>query len=393
VKNCVGDPATYAAQKEEFNQFFQEYFFPLMTQSTPAELGELGKNRYDFFRQYMWPARSPQLQADLTAMTKNYMQRVLADTGYHPSVRYNALLMIGMLDAKYATDQGDQAEPLPEATALLVQIVNAAGKSRKVTPELLVGALIGLERHSQLSAALPPQAVPAIESSMLKILGREEPIAELDPEVNDWIGRQAASVLVNLGQSGPSKAAVDGLLSFVANDEITLTERCLVAAMLKRLDLSGSDGGAAAKSLILLANDVASEHAEKAREFEDMRIGGGVGIRGGGRGGRGGYGGGIGGETADYERRHLITHLGNVLDGLDAVDPIAEGDDKTHVTDVRAFVNSTLVKAKDDKTLNVDLTADVKRMARDIRAVAKMYNQPAATPATAQAVSGDESVN
>ena len=69
VKDSVKSGTTYAAEKERFNQYFLEYYFPLLTQAKPEDLGNLGKRRYDFFRQYMWPAESKELQADLTEMT------------------------------------------------------------------------------------------------------------------------------------------------------------------------------------------------------------------------------------------------------------------------------------------------------------------------------------
>lgn len=395
VRECINNPASYAAQKKEFLEYFQKYYFPLMTQATPEELGELGKLRYDLFRQYLWEAQSPQLQADLTALTRQYMFNVFKDAKYHPGVRYNAILILGMLDAEYASADvpGSEPKPLPDVSKLLTEIVNAAGKSRLVTPPILVGALVGLERHAQHRTALDPQKVDAIEEAMVGLIAQPGALENLDTEVRDWVRRQAASVLANLGQIGANGRALKAMLLMIEDDEASLDERCQVAAMLERMELTAAAGAAAAKSVILLADDVGQHQAEKAVEFEDTRIGGGRGVyrssRGYGRGRGGGYG--DRGEV-EYERRGLVTQLNNLATGLSAVEVVVEGDAKTQVADVLASVNTVRTMATKNDTLDFDLAAEVKRMSRQIKRTASLLETPDAAATTADAESAEEMV-
>ena len=66
---------------------------------------------------------------------------------YHPAVRYNAVLIIGMLDKTYAAP-GRPPVPLPEGFVKLHTILDAAVKGKQVAPFLVVGALVGLQRHA-----------------------------------------------------------------------------------------------------------------------------------------------------------------------------------------------------------------------------------------------------
>src|SRR4051812_19830127 len=50
AQKCVKDPATYASDPEKFKKYFENYYFPAMTQTEPEKLGELGKLREDLFK-------------------------------------------------------------------------------------------------------------------------------------------------------------------------------------------------------------------------------------------------------------------------------------------------------------------------------------------------------
>jgi hypothetical protein len=377
VKDCVTQPALYNTEQEQVKQYFREYYFPVMTQVSTEDLGELGQRRFDFFRQYIWPAQNPQMQRDLTAMTQEYMTVVLADPNFHPGVRYNAILMLGLLDAEYASDRGGtQPKPLPAITELLVKIVAAAGKSSKITPDLVIGALVGLERHAQFGASLPAGAADAIESAMLGLLADDEALAELDSQVRAWTKRQAAGVLAQLGRPGTDGRVVTALVALVGDESLPYIERCQVAAMLGRIQMEPTAVSSVAKSLIQLASSVATKQAEEAREYEDLQLGGGTGATRARRTATvrrtsSGYG-----ETIKYERRLLLAQLEYLNTALSSLEQMAEGEAKEPVTEVLAAMNSVRVMAKDDKSLDLDLTREVKRMANEIQRVAGLYNEP-----------------
>ena len=48
AQQCVKDPATYAANKEDkFDELFHKYHFPVMTRTEPDKIAEIGKLRED----------------------------------------------------------------------------------------------------------------------------------------------------------------------------------------------------------------------------------------------------------------------------------------------------------------------------------------------------------
>ena len=79
----------------------------------PCGLGELGKLRYELFKQYLWNTTNEQLQADLTELARQATGRIVLNAAYHPAVRYNAVLVLGMLDQQYAIEGKRPAKPLP----------------------------------------------------------------------------------------------------------------------------------------------------------------------------------------------------------------------------------------------------------------------------------------
>src|SRR6185369_3347999 len=130
--------------------------FPLMTRTGEQDLGKLGKLRFDLFKNFLWPATHEQIQIDLTGLTYKAMHNIVApkpaDPPYHPAVRYNAILIIGMLDEKYAIDAGAARRPpvpLKDANDFLTMVVDYAASDKPVPPPLVFGALVGLERHAQ----------------------------------------------------------------------------------------------------------------------------------------------------------------------------------------------------------------------------------------------------
>src|SRR5262249_19732312 len=150
-----------------------------------------------------------------------------------PALRYNAVLVIGMLDQEYAIDSGAgrrPPKPLPEANEFLTQIVSLAADDKPVPPTLLLGALIGLERHAQYHASLPPNDVAAMSAAMLKIVAHEKPIQDMDRDAYAWIRMRAATALAKIGNLGEQNAVHNALIKMITYSK-SLDDRCEVAGL------------------------------------------------------------------------------------------------------------------------------------------------------------------
>ena len=233
AKQWLTNPAAYAADKVHFDEYFDKYYFPEMTKSEDVNLGHLGDGRFNLFKRYLWVASNPAFQHDLSDKAFNKMQEIVLakNPPYHPAVRYNAILIIGMLDEQYS-DGKRPPKPWPAANEFLVKVVNFAANDAPVPPPLVLGALIGLERHAQFHDQLDPKLLPPMSAALLKLVGREKPIQEMDREAYAWIRMRAASALARLGSVGEQNGAHNALIKLIASSK-ALDDRCEAAALLE----------------------------------------------------------------------------------------------------------------------------------------------------------------
>ena len=142
IEGMAKDPSKY--EVTAFDDYFKTYYFPAMTRFGEDDLAKLGTLRYNMFNRILWQSQNEQMQAHLTELALNYMKGVAGGKSpYHPAVRYNAILIIGLLDDKYAIPTGaNQRPPKPSIAAnkLLVGLINLAIQGNPVaTPSLVAG--------------------------------------------------------------------------------------------------------------------------------------------------------------------------------------------------------------------------------------------------------------
>ncbi|HMO85797.1 MAG TPA: hypothetical protein PKC18_12860, partial [Lacipirellulaceae bacterium] len=101
VTSAMRDPQVSDAGLKDIDDYFLKFFFPLMTSYRPEDLAILADNRQKLFRQFInIPRASPRAQKHLIDRTLA-ATRVIASGSkgnYHPAGRYNAVLILGMLD-------------------------------------------------------------------------------------------------------------------------------------------------------------------------------------------------------------------------------------------------------------------------------------------------------
>ena len=194
---------------------------------------------------------------------------------------------------------------------------------------MLAAALIGLERQAQSRDNLLPPVKQKFQQTLLGIVNQPELSKSMDPDVQYWLKRVAASALAELHETGTDNQVVTGLLSLITAPDMPLDDRCQVAVMVTKIPLEGKqvNTDAIAQGLLLLTQTVANKGAEKAVEFEDLRIGKGPGrVNLPSRG--------MGFKKTEFDRRRILSQLKNVDTALSAIEPLTSGKVKVAVNDV-----------------------------------------------------------
>jgi hypothetical protein len=301
------------------------------------------------------------------------------------------------LDDKYGiAAAGNQRPPKPskEANGFLIQLISAGLAGRPaVTPPLMAGALIGLERHAQYHDGLDAASIEAMTKSAKTLATTDPPLPDLDGKVAEWIRIEAATVLAKLGSVGPNNEAHDALVKVLADNKLTLDGRCEVASLLGLVNYKDAkvDGKTAVDKLLQLAFDVGQAEDKRAKDFQEQSLSGNGGMmmsRGRGeRGGRGGYGGYAppAEEQSGYDRKTMLARLGDLRKGLVAIKPVAPTDRAASVDAVASAMQGVIDAASNKETIDLDIPDKVHKMFDAIQAAAKGGTATAAAKPAADA--------
>jgi hypothetical protein len=296
---------------------------------------------------------------------------------YHPAVRYNAVLIVGMLDEQYAREGATTpAKPYPKANSALTGVVNHAMSGKDAFPPAVVlGAVVGLERHAKLRAGLPANNVKAMTDALVKVVSQSQPILDMDREAYNWLRLRAATALATLGSPGQNNAVHDALVKLVGDLKST-DDRCSAAALLAKIKYEGAtvDGAATADRLFTLARDLATEESKRASEFNEKQITGGF---------TPGYSDGyqLGGVTPPekFPRRQVLARLTDLRAGLQAAKPLMPAESQPKVDALVAAIDPVRQLAV-DKAVELSLTQAIITMATAIN-LAVPAAEPEATTA------------
>lgn len=376
VQRCLKDPAEYAANKDKFEEFFTKYFFPKMTRPSPDALAELGKDRYELFTRHLWVTTNEDLQKHLTELARVAMEKMIANPAYHPAVRYNAVLIMGLLDEQYAIENRRPPKPLPRGTKVLTVIVERATEGNQFPPPVVLGALVGLERHAQYRNSLDPAAVSAMTAALVKLVNQEEPIQDTDSEVYSWLRLRAASALAQLGSPGPNGEVHEALIQLVSGQK-SLDDRTAAVGLLEKIKYDGAkiDARATVDALLKLAGDLAAAEGKRAREFEESAAGL-TGFRGVGVGvATGVYTDPLSDQQA-FPRRQVLARLVGLRRGLRAVRPALDDEGRAKLDAIDKTLGPAIA-ATSSQDGNLAVAHVVGQMASAIEAITAAGNPPA----------------
>ena len=370
VTKALRDPSAFEANKKDLDAYFTKYYFPTMT--LPAKLGELAKRRENLFKQFIRPARVPAAQQHLTALTLKAMG-IIARGNFHPAVRYNAVLILGMLDEKVAGSGAGGAKPVPfpaGTNELLDLLENDEFKNVKVPASLKLGALLGLERHARFG--INPQYADRVTKAALAMIAQEEPPADLDPEVHYWMRCQAARVLSRQFAEGPNAQVQAAITSLIADPHMSIEDRCSATELMKRMKYdaaAGVDVTATVRAMGDLAKTVASDEAEKANDFQDEMLRGGGGRRL------------QGGEELTYQRRRLVARLHSIYEGGNSLSKGLPDAERQQLQSLLSTLEPVMEVADDKDSGDLDITPKVIEMAKQVRSVVESWKPADKAPA------------
>jgi hypothetical protein len=387
AKQCVRDPGRFSQERAQFEEYFTKVYFPAMTGTTPEELGKLGDSRYNLFKTFLWATDNEQLQTSLTNLAYAAMFNIIRPQSppFHPAVRYNAVLTLGMLDEQYAREGANPRppKPLPKATSVLIKIVESATADNPklknaFAPPVILGAVVGLDRHAQHRNQVDPAAIQAMSTALLKLVAQDQPIQDMDRNAYSWLRLRAAGALATLGSVGQNNEVHDGLLRLIAGLR-SLDDRCAAAALLAKINYEGAkvDGPATANALFALARDVAAAEAKRAKEVQEAEVGLGPAI---GVGRSQEYGMTEGAVQERFPRRQVLVRLIDLRAGLQKVKPVVPADAQAQVDAVLAAVEPVITAAMDSKnTVELELVQAVVTMAEAVNRAVPAPQAPAAS--------------
>jgi hypothetical protein len=234
----------------------------------------------------------------------------------------------------------------------------------------VLGALIGLDRHAQLRDGLPPESVTAMSAALLKLVSREQPIQEMDPDAYAWIRLRAASALAKLGGLGDKNSVHNAVVKLVATNK-SLDDRCEAAGLLDKFNYKDVklDDASTADTLFALARDVAAAEDKRAADFQSQYNGGGSVSPGSSRPrpvAEFSPVGANGEQQETYPRRQVLARLTNLRAAIAKVKPALPADTQKKVDELIKAIDPAKTAAASKDTIELKLAATIRTMAAAI---------------------------
>ncbi len=248
----------------------QEYFgVSLQMMQVPAYQSEVAKERLLLMRELrsLGNAASRDAFNVVVQYLVNELPKIINEDKQPIHVRYNAMLMLGDLNAQEAPPTGlTHATPLPQALNLLL----AAYQNDQLPVALKVGALIGLQRHASLGIA-DKGAADTLRAAMLKTYTEAQPPANVSPEAHTWIKIRAVEILGALGTTGTTPDSADvvaAILSTINDSNADILLRAESARALQSMNFTvpaNLNTPLIARSLAKLVTDALADAPDRQR--------------------------------------------------------------------------------------------------------------------------------
>jgi hypothetical protein len=322
--------APLAGNEAIFDGYYASYLFPEWTQTTEKNLNSLPKERDKFVKNSLeLSAKNPAAHARLVDLTHTKLSEIAKDPEFHPAVRYNAILIVGLLnetEPNRGTGVKQMPEPYIKALTTLMEELKKPGNNEAVR----VGALLGVSRHLEwdnskqaVAAKIPPAMRTEAITELTSIVSTKIPPAGRSAEGQTWLRRRALEALGHAYALKVEPEFAKLLDDIIADDAEPISIRCTAAEVMAHVEYQAPGLPAiqpTAKKLGYLA--LYACHSELLR-LEDLKkyderllkISG-VASGGGGRGGMPGMTGGMPGMTGGMPGAGSAGSLASPGDGV-----------------------------------------------------------------------------
>lgn len=259
VQKMLRAQAFGAGEEAQFDAFYKQFALPRWT--VPEEYGSLPAFRKDLRRDFLnGKAGAPYDR--LLELSFNYLRRISA-RGFHPAVRYNAMLMLGDLNVQeFPPGSKSVVQPYPPAQQSLLQAVKDTDSDA-----VRVAALVGLQRHASLGN-INPQIRDGQLIPILLELAKSPPPKDRSPEGHAWLRAMAIDTLAALRVPGPDGSVVLAMVVIVGDKDTPLLARLAAARALGSLDLKGFNALTPSQLAVPLGNlavEVCTSELARAR--------------------------------------------------------------------------------------------------------------------------------
>lgn len=272
VNRLASGSMSLQGNEATFDDFFNGYFFPSMTQpaalSAREGLGQIDVMRTNLKRWLESSARrSPAFRDRLRAATLTQMQEFLkTDENYHPGTKYNAILILGGLNETEGSPPSTLPVPLAQTLPIMVNELENANQLDAVK----LGAMLGILRFVRLGTApVPGPTQTKLTSLMLGMLQETDPPAGRSPAAHAWFQRRALDMLAALKEPGANGSTAAEVAAIVGDESKSLPLRAAAAEALGKFSYTGTktiDGKEAARKLGRLALDICQDELTRVEE-------------------------------------------------------------------------------------------------------------------------------
>lgn len=241
IKKILAD-GSISGSETMFDNYFNQVVFARWTQIDEKQLNELPKERDKFLKNIVEASgKHSTVHARLVDLTHAELSKVVADEGFHPAVRYNAILIIGQLN-EVEPNRGSGTKQMPEpfikALSTLLDELKKPGNNEAVR----VGALLGVSRHLEwdnAKAAMSPTKIQAavrkdIVDELMSIVNTKASPAGRSLEGQVWLRRRALEALGHANaQVTPAFAQL--VEEIITDDAEPMSLRCTAAEVMSRV--------------------------------------------------------------------------------------------------------------------------------------------------------------
>ncbi len=230
MRKIIGAPDRPTdADTKTINSYLVTDYFSKFTK--PADGSTLAMLRRDYGNMVRGIGKTPGHDL-LNQRAHDYANRVIGGgSRFTPMAKYNAMLLIADLNES----------DVPGAIKPYMPALGTMAKCLDIPPEsdmayLKQAALIGVTRLAE-ERAIPPNALPKVSDSLLKILLDADPPAGRSASAHNFMRRSAARALAAIGSPGPNNQVVTAMRSIMADQNARLTLRCEMAQYIGQLQI------------------------------------------------------------------------------------------------------------------------------------------------------------